>query len=96
MKAIAAEDLTKQYWFFEKEPGFAGSVKALFSGKKVFVDAVRGIRMDIDVGETVGFIGPNGAGKTTTLKMLVRDPAPHGRPGGGRGPRAVAQGEGIS
>jgi ABC-2 type transport system ATP-binding protein len=71
MKAIAAEGLAKQYWFFEKEAGFAGSVKALFSGKKVFVDAVRGIRMDIDVGETVGFIGPNGAGKTTTLKMLA-------------------------
>ena len=70
MKAIAAEGLTKQYWFFEKEPGFAGSLKALFSGKKVWVDAVRGIGMNIDVGETVGFIGPNGAGKTTTLKML--------------------------
>ena len=71
MKAILAEDLTKQYWFFEKEAGFAGSVKALFAGKKVFVDAVRRIRMEIGVGETVGFIGPNGAGKTTTLKMLA-------------------------
>jgi len=70
MKAITVEDLTKQYWFFEKEAGFAGSVRALFSGKKVFVDAVRGIGMDVHVGETVGFIGPNGAGKTTTLKML--------------------------
>ena len=70
MKAIWGENLTKRYWFFEKEPGFGGSVRALFFGKKVFVDAVRGIHMDIDVGETVGFIGPNGAGKTTTLKML--------------------------
>jgi ABC-2 type transport system ATP-binding protein len=71
VKAIAAEGLTKQYWFFEKEAGFAGSLRTLFSGRKVFVDAVRGIRMDVRVGETVGFIGPNGAGKTTTLKMLA-------------------------
>jgi ABC-2 type transport system ATP-binding protein len=71
MKAITAEGLTKQYWFLEKEPGVAGSIRALFSGKKVFVDAVRGIRMDVNMGETVGFIGPNGAGKTTTLKMLA-------------------------
>jgi len=70
MKAIRVENLTKQYWFFEKEAGFGGSLRALFSGKKVFVDAVRGIHMDVGVGETVGFIGPNGAGKTTTLKML--------------------------
>jgi ABC-2 type transport system ATP-binding protein len=70
MKAIWGENLTKRYWFFEKEAGFGGSVRALFFGKKVFVDAVRGIHMDIEVGETIGFIGPNGAGKTTTLKML--------------------------
>lgn len=70
MKAILATDLSKTYWFYEKEAGLSGSVKALFRSKKVFVDAVRMINLNVNVGEVVGFIGPNGAGKTTTLKML--------------------------
>ena len=70
MKAISAKDLSKTYWFCEKEAGLSGSVKALFRGKRVLVEAVRKINMEINVGEVVGFIGPNGAGKTTTLKML--------------------------
>jgi ABC-2 type transport system ATP-binding protein len=71
MKAIRAEKLSKTYWFHEKEAGLGGSLKALFSGRKVYVDAVREIDLDIGLGEIVGFIGPNGAGKTTTLKMLA-------------------------
>jgi ABC-2 type transport system ATP-binding protein len=70
MKAISARDLSKRYWFYEKEAGMFGSIKGLFRAKKVFIEAVRGITMDIAIGEIVGFIGPNGAGKTTTLKML--------------------------
>jgi ABC-2 type transport system ATP-binding protein len=70
MKAISAKNLSKRYWFYEKEAGVTGSVRALFKGKKVFVEAVRGIDLDVEIGEIVGFIGPNGAGKTTTLKML--------------------------
>jgi len=70
MTAILARDLSKTYWFYSKEPGLAGSVKGLFRGKKVFVEAVRGIDLDVEIGEILGFIGPNGAGKTTTLKML--------------------------
>ena len=70
MRAISVRNLSKTYWFYEKEPGLSGSVKALFRGKKVFVEAVRGIDLDIEIGEVMGFIGPNGAGKTTTLKML--------------------------
>jgi ABC-2 type transport system ATP-binding protein len=34
------------------------------------VHAVRGVDIDVEAGEVVGFLGPNGAGKTTTLKML--------------------------
>lgn len=70
MKTITAKNLSKTYWYYEKEAGVSGSVKALFRGKKVFVDAVREIDLNIELGEIIGFIGPNGAGKTTTLKML--------------------------
>jgi ABC-2 type transport system ATP-binding protein len=70
MKAILVRNVSKKYWFYEKEGGLTGSVKSLFQGRKVSIDAVREINFEIEVGETVGFIGPNGAGKTTTLKML--------------------------
>src|SRR3954471_19819012 len=33
-------------------------------------EAVRGIDLSIDSGETFGFLGPNGAGKSTTIGML--------------------------
>jgi ABC-2 type transport system ATP-binding protein len=70
MKAIRAQNLSKSYSFYEKEKGIKGSLRGLFRRKKVVVEAVREIDLDISVGEVVGFIGPNGAGKTTTLKML--------------------------
>ena len=37
----------------------------------VEVEAVRGIDLDVQEGEIVGFLGPNGAGKTTTLRVLT-------------------------
>ena len=71
MKSVLARDLSKTYWFYEKEAGIFGSIRSLFKGKKVSVEAVRGINLELEIGEVVGFIGPNGAGKTTTLKMLA-------------------------
>ncbi|HLG63555.1 MAG TPA: ATP-binding cassette domain-containing protein [Ktedonosporobacter sp.] len=34
------------------------------------IQAVKGIDLQIEHGETFGFLGPNGAGKSTTIKML--------------------------
>lgn len=42
-----------------------------FRTKRGAVEAVRGVDLEVDEGEIVGFLGPNGAGKTTTLRMLT-------------------------
>src|SRR5262245_63517929 len=34
------------------------------------VDAVRGLDLEIRVGECFGLLGPNGAGKTTTIEII--------------------------
>jgi ABC-2 type transport system ATP-binding protein len=34
------------------------------------VEAVRGLELDVPVGECFGLLGPNGAGKTTTIEIL--------------------------
>jgi ABC-2 type transport system ATP-binding protein len=42
------------------------------------IDAVRGIDLSIEPGETFGFLGPNGAGKSTTISMLCTLITPSG------------------
>ncbi len=34
-------------------------------------EALRGVSLQIETGETFGFIGPNGAGKSTLIKVLI-------------------------
>jgi ABC-2 type transport system ATP-binding protein len=46
-----------------------GLTKTFGKGERA-VEAVRGIDLDVEAGETFGFLGPNGAGKSTTIKML--------------------------
>jgi ABC-2 type transport system ATP-binding protein len=70
MNAISAAGLSKTYWYHGKEPGLRGALKGLFRRRKIPVEAVRNIALEVRTGEIVGLIGPNGAGKTTTLKML--------------------------
>ena len=42
------------------------------------VQAVRGIDLQVEPGETFGFLGPNGAGKSTTIGMLCTLVTPSG------------------
>ncbi|MFI5367642.1 MAG: ATP-binding cassette domain-containing protein [Spirochaetia bacterium] len=39
-------------------------------GRPELVQAVNGIDLSVEQGESFGFLGPNGAGKSTTLRML--------------------------
>jgi len=68
---IEVEALRKVYRSPKKQPGLAGSLRALFHPEWTEVAAVDGVSFSIRPGEKVGFLGPNGAGKTTTLKMLA-------------------------
>jgi len=68
--AVQTRELRKTYVNVKKKPGVSGGIRALFSRERVEVEAVKGIDLEIRMGELVGFLGPNGAGKTTTLKML--------------------------
>src|SRR5215216_3834197 len=67
------------------------------------VEAVRGLDLEVSVGECFGLLGPNGAGKTTTMEILegLLDPTAGevevlGRRWGGRGDEEIRQRIGIS
>ncbi len=49
----------------------ASELARTFTAHGRTVDAVRGVDLQVEVGEIVGFLGPNGAGKTTTVRMLT-------------------------
>lgn len=68
---IKVQNLMKTFRVPVRAEGLVASIKSL--GRRTYqqVEAVRGVKFEIEAGEMVGFIGPNGAGKTTTLKMLA-------------------------
>jgi ABC-2 type transport system ATP-binding protein len=49
----------------------AKSFATRVGGRRVTVEAVRGISFTVEPGERLAYIGPNGAGKSTSIKMLV-------------------------
>jgi ABC-2 type transport system ATP-binding protein len=49
----------------------ASGLRKSFTARGQTVEAVRGVDLQVERGEIVGFLGPNGAGKTTTQRMLT-------------------------
>ena len=49
----------------------AGLRKTYKTGFAKKIEALKGLDLEIEEGETFGYLGPNGAGKTTTLKLLL-------------------------
>lgn len=39
--------------------------------RRALAEALKGVSLEVSVGETFGFIGPNGAGKSTLIKIFV-------------------------
>jgi ABC-2 type transport system ATP-binding protein len=71
MQAVKLNQLQKTFKLKQKAPGLLGSVRSLYKTDFIEVEAVKGISLDIEMGEMLAFIGPNGAGKSTTIKMLT-------------------------
>lgn len=71
MPIIEVKNLVKTYKTIEKEDGLIGYFKNLIKPKYKEFTAVKGIDINIEEGELVGYIGENGAGKSTTIKMLT-------------------------
>lgn len=71
MAIIEVKNLVKTYKTIEKEEGMLGYIKNLVKPKYKEFKAVKGINLEIQEGELVGYIGENGAGKSTTIKMLT-------------------------
>ncbi|MEW6379925.1 MAG: ABC transporter ATP-binding protein [bacterium] len=51
-----------------KTTGLKKTYKTGFARK---IEALKGLDLEIEEGETFGYLGPNGAGKTTTLKLIL-------------------------
>lgn len=71
--AIEVKDVTRSFKVY-LDRGKSIKEFALFQKRRKYEkrEVLRGINMEVGVGEAVGLIGHNGCGKSTTLKILTR------------------------
>lgn len=68
--AIKIEDLTKKYYFFEKDYKI---LEWLFTGKGSYKNkkAISNLTFQVNKGDVVGIIGKNGSGKSTLMQIVA-------------------------
>jgi ABC-2 type transport system ATP-binding protein len=84
--AVETIDLVKQYPaslrnISGRHPWAAwqvGSLRDIFTRRRNFVQALKGVNLKVYHGEVFGLLGPNGAGKTTLIKILCTLVLPDG------------------
>jgi len=70
MDMIEVKNLSRGFSVTQKDPGLAGSVRALFKPQKREKLALRNLSLSVSKPGILGLVGPNGAGKTTLVKIL--------------------------
>ena len=70
MDSICVTDVTKTYTAKKSRQGLRGKVRDLISPEKTYIEVLRGVNLNVNAGECLGFLGPNGAGKSTLTKIL--------------------------
>ena len=73
---IQVDDVSKRYVKYHDEPMLLSSLRLRARTKRSVLEAVRGLDLRVDEGESLGVLGRNGAGKSTLLQMLCGVTAP--------------------
>jgi ABC-2 type transport system ATP-binding protein len=68
MSIISIHNLVKEFAYPIKTGNW---LHDLFKPQAKKINAVDGINLEVEKGESLAFIGPNGAGKSTTIKILT-------------------------
>lgn len=72
---ISLRDVRVRFDVSMRQDSLKGTVLSLLrgqgNGSREYVDALKGINLDIRHGERVGLVGLNGAGKSTILKVMA-------------------------